>query len=515
MRSTLFLSLAAVFLAPCVFGASQALQVIVSGQPRAPIAVQRVDGRMFINAKQAGEAYGGQVYWYPISGRVLLSFHGRRVQFVVGSSQVQLGERSVALEGAVVLRASQAYAPLSFFLGEDFTTLSGLESQFDEAAMLLTVDRHCNVGPARWFSYQNSTRLVMELKKPLTHTAGDRAGSGLEVTIPFGVIDAPEKASVEDGLIERYSLSQDVATARLSVRFAKRGLKWRVRELDAPRRLAVEVSAADFEATSSQMPTSIPPAQAPASTAAMPTPAVTEPTAPAPQARAKRRIIIDAGHGGKDGGALGTRSTREKDINLAAAKELASLLGEENLFDVVMTRPDDTFIPLAERSRIANDGKADLFVSLHCNAHRNKRERGFEVYFLSENASDPEAERLAQVENSVVALEGKTPADEEAALILRAMSKTENINDSSELAALISRSLSRRTDLSVRGVKQAGFFVLRGTDAPAVLVEMAFLTNRDDEAKLKTARYRRRLVDGVYAGILEHAKRRHWLERSP
>jgi N-acetylmuramoyl-L-alanine amidase len=350
----------------------------------------------------------------------------------------------------------------------------------------------------------------MELKKPLTHTAGDRAGSGLEVTIPFGVIDAPEKASVGDGLIEKYSLSQDVAAARLSVRFAKPGLKWRVRELDAPRRLAVEVSIADFEAIAPQAPAPVPPAPAQASTGAMPVPVV-----PVPPARAKRLIIIDAGHGGKDGGASGTRSTREKDINLAAAKELVSLLGEENLFDVVMTRSNDTFIPLAERSRIANDGKADLFVSLHCNAHRNKRERGFEVYFLSENASDPEAERLAQVENSVVALEGKSPADEEAALILHAMSKTENINDSSELAALVSRSLSRRTDLTVRGVKQAGFFVLRGTDAPAILVEMAFLTNRDDEAKLRTARYRRRMVDGVYAGILEYAKRRHWLEKSP
>ncbi len=504
MRLFLCLSLAAFCLAPQAWGGPPVLQVSVSGRPAAPISLQRVDGRIFIDAKQAGEAYGGQVYWYPISGRVLLSFHGRRAQLVVGSSQVQVGERSSAMDRAVILRASQPYAPLAFFLGEDFTALSGMESQFDESAMLLTIDRHCNLGPVRWFSYQNLTRLVLELKKPLGHTAGARAG-GVEVDIPFGAIDAPEKGSIKDGLIESYALRQDLHAARLSVRLAKPGLNWRVRELQAPLRLAVEVSAAAFEETAPQTATD---ALAPAPQVRVPVPSAQEPSQ-----QKRHLIIVDAGHGGKDPGAAGTRGTKEKDINLAAAQELTRLLKEDDFFDVVMTRSDDTFIPLAERSRIANDGKADLFVSLHCNAHHSSREQGFEVYFVSENASDPEAERLAQVENSVVALEGKSPADEQAALILHAMSKTENINDSSELAALVSRSLRQRVDLSYRGVKQAGFFVLRGTDAPAILVEMAFLTNRKDETKLTTARYRRRLVDGIYAGLLDYAKRRHWLEK--
>jgi len=211
---------------------------------------------------------------------------------------------------------------------------------------------------------------------------------------------------------------------------------------------------------------------------------------------------------------MGQRGALEKDINLAAAKELAKLLEQERVFEVVLTRADDTFVALDERSRIANEGHADLFVSLHCNANRDHKENGFEVYFMSEKASDPEAERLAQFENSSLELEGKTPADAEADRILHAMTKTESINAASELAALVARDLHQRVDLAPRGVKQAGFYVLRGTDAPAILIEMAFVSNRRDEAKLGSRRYRSLLIDGIYAGLLDYAKRQGWLEKS-
>ena len=322
------------------------------------------------------------------------------------------------------------------------------------------------------------------------------------MNIPFGVIESADEASVDDGLVAGYTLRQDARAAVWTVRLAKPGLKWRLRELDSPRRLALEVSAADPAAVISGRADEE--AEAKASTAAAAAPAA---------GPVRRRIVIDAGHGGKDGGATGRRGLAEKDINLSAAKELAKLLEQEKVFEVVMTRDDDTFVPLDERSRIANEGKADLFISLHCNAHRNSKETGYEVYFMSEKASDPEAERLAQFENSSLELEGKAPADAEADLILHIMGKTESINAAAEFAALVDRSLRRRVDLAPRGVRQAGFYVLRGTDAPALLIEMAFLSNRKDEAKLENRRYRSRIVDGVYAGLVDYAKRKGWLEK--
>jgi len=447
---------------------------------------------------------------------VQLSFRGRLLQLVIGSGEALLAGRKAALEAPPVLRSAEAFVPLSFFLGAEFSAFSGMESRFDEGNMLLTVERRGNLGSVHWFSYQEFTRVVLELKKPLGHAAAARGVQAVDISLPFGVIDAPEQAVVGDGLVQGYALGQDARGAHLSVRFARPGLAWRVREFSEPRRLAVEVlaEAGDGVAVASAPMTlpAVPAPQAAPATQAVQAAKVPPPPTSEASVPQRRRIVIDAGHGGKDSGALGGRRAREKDFNLTAALELAQILREEKAFDVILTRGDDTFVPLAERSRMANDARADIFVSLHCNANRNRKEHGFEVYFVSENATDPEAARLAEAENASLELEGKSPADEEAALILRAMSKNENINASAELAALVSRDLAKRVDLTPRGVKQAAFYVLRGTDAPAILVEMGFVTNRRDQAKLGTQAYRRRLLDGVYAGLLDYAKRQGWLD---
>jgi len=563
MRKTILLSVA-LGLALGAAGAAPArgeeIQVVVGGRYHEPLTGYQAGGRTFINAKQAGDLYGGQVYWYPLSGRIQLSFRGQRLQFLVGSEEASLDGRTVALDAPVMLRAAQAYVPLTFFLGDEFAACSGMESQFNGRTRQLAVERRSSVGSVRWFSYQDYTRVVLELKRPLGHNASARGVRGVDVTVPFGIIEGAEQVQVGDGLVAGYALRQEAKVARLSVQFARSGLKWRVRELAEPRRLALEVAAVDpedvvppgasepAETPAPGAPTAAPAAGAtPPASAVVQSPQAVEPavvppelevkettSAAAPAAAAapavpatvpagvaaavpavglvRRLIVIDAGHGGKDSGATGRHGSVEKDINLAAAKELAKILQEEQTFKVVLTRTDDTFVPLADRSELANQGHADLFISLHCNAHRKSKENGFEVYFLSEKASDPEAERLAEFENSSLELEGKSPSDEQANLILRAMSKTENINSAAELAALVSRSLQKRVDLTPRGVKQAAFYVLRGTDAPAILVEMAFVSNSRDEAKLQTRRYRSRLVEGIYAGLADYAQRQGWLK---
>ncbi|MDE2490436.1 MAG: N-acetylmuramoyl-L-alanine amidase, partial [Elusimicrobia bacterium] len=236
------------------------------------------------------------------------------------------------------------------------------------------------------------------------------------------------------------------------------------------------------------------------------------PVAPVRAPRRRRIVVIDAGHGGKDPGTTGLRGTREKDIALKEALELAKILRERGDFKVVLTRDKDVFVPLSERSKIANDLDADMFVSLHCNASLDHRERGFEVYSISETASDPEAERIAKAENASLELEGKNPEDETAKLILLAMTKTEMINESAPFAALVARDVSKRVDIPDRGVKHAGFYVLRGTHAPAILVEMAFLSDRKEEAELGSRRFRREMAEGIAAGIADYARKRGWLK---
>ena len=221
--------------------------------------------------------------------------------------------------------------------------------------------------------------------------------------------------------------------------------------------------------------------------------------------KAIRRIVIDPGHGGKDPGAngKGAHGVEEKAVNLIVAQELADALRDTQGYEVLLTRMDDTFIPLEEiEPKLANKYNADLFISLHCNASLSPKLKGFEIYFLSEKASDPHADAVARLENAPLALEGKSaPTPRQLENLLRSLVKNSNINESSALGSLIDHQVGNHLSEPALGVKQAGFYVLRGAEMPALLVEMAFLSNPDEEKLLQNASFRSELVQGLVAGI--------------
>lgn len=537
MKKLAWLLSAAIILVPAArVRAAETVAVVVAGAPLDPVPSYTAGGELYLSAKEVGAIYGGQVYWYPVSGRVQLTLRGRTLQFVVDSKKASAGDQSFALSAPVIVRASRAFVPLSFLRSEDFARWSGFDARFDAGTGTLQIDRRTTAGPVRAFSYKGRTRIALELAPGVNASASARGVGALEISAPFGVVDGDDRVDVDDGVVASYAVKQEARAAKVTVRFAKPGQRWKAAELPDPRRLVVDVyapgsapsagapTAADEEvpaavpapiAVAAPVAVSTPAAAKPAPVAAAPVPAAPAakkaPAAP-PAAPRKRVVVIDAGHGGKDPGATGTRGTKEKDITLAAALELARVLRERGDFSVTLTRDDDTFVPLSERSKIANDLNADLFVSLHCNAAGNHREHGFEVYSVSETASDPEAERLAAAENAALELEGKKPEDEAAKQILLAMTKTEMINESAPFAALVERAIGKRGGPSDRGQKQAGFYVLRGTHAPAILVEMAFVSNSKDEAELGSRRFRRKIAEGVAAGIADYARKKGWLE---
>lgn len=220
-------------------------------------------------------------------------------------------------------------------------------------------------------------------------------------------------------------------------------------------------------------------------------------------------IVLDAGHGGEDPGAIGPTGTKEKDINLAITLALKKLFDKDKNYKVILTRDNDTFIPLAERTNIANESKADLFVSIHNNANFKKEISGFEIYFLSEHASDSEAASTAVLENSVISLENKPKGDKEILQnMLWSMVVNEYINESSELSSFISCEATGRLKIPNRGIKQANFFVLRGTQMPAVLVEGAYLSNYSDEAKLNVKNFQLSIADSIYEGVKKYYARK-------
>ncbi len=227
----------------------------------------------------------------------------------------------------------------------------------------------------------------------------------------------------------------------------------------------------------------------------------------AANATRKIRVLIDPGHGGKDAGAIGWMRTREKDVNLRTALDLAKRLRETGLFDVRLTRSGDVFVTLPDRCRIANEWKADLFVSIHANYSHDRRDKGSEVYFLSDHASDPEAARLAEFENAADAGPPDPSRDGEiASSILGVMARTENLNRSSKLAATLALALRKKTSLKSRGVKQASLYVLHWTDAPSALVEMGYVSNRSDASRLRSSRFRNRIARALASGLVDYVR---------
>jgi N-acetylmuramoyl-L-alanine amidase len=218
-----------------------------------------------------------------------------------------------------------------------------------------------------------------------------------------------------------------------------------------------------------------------------------------------RTIVLDPGHGGKDPGAIGySGSTYEKDLVLQIALKLQQKLEKELDVDVILTRDKDEFVSLQERAEIANRNNADLFISIHINAHNNSNADGIEVYYLSTAKTDG-ARAVEALENSVVYdYEGGEEAVkkyDDLAFILADMAQNEHLEESYQQSMKLQQYLVNETESRDRGVKQANFYVLRGAFMPAVLLELGYITNKAEEKKLKKSAYQDMLVNAIFKGI--------------
>ncbi|MCD6569688.1 MAG: N-acetylmuramoyl-L-alanine amidase, partial [Deltaproteobacteria bacterium] len=211
------------------------------------------------------------------------------------------------------------------------------------------------------------------------------------------------------------------------------------------------------------------------------------------------RIVIDPGHGGKDPGAIGPHGEREKDIALAVSKRLANRLKKEG-FDVFLTRETDVFIPLEERTAFANKKKADLFISIHANANRNRSTCGVETYFLN-LTTDETAIQVAARENATT-----SKSISSLQLIINDLMLNSKINESSKFAKYVHTSIIKslkngnykRNDL---GVKQAPFYVLLGAQMPSILIEIGFITHSRECLLLRNSSYQNTIINGIAKGI--------------
>jgi N-acetylmuramoyl-L-alanine amidase len=227
-----------------------------------------------------------------------------------------------------------------------------------------------------------------------------------------------------------------------------------------------------------------------------------------PAAKGVKVIVIDPGHGGLESGAKGKFGALEKDVTLAISLKLKALIEKNLAYHVLLTRDKDVDISLADRAAIANNQKAELFISLHANSSLRRNAQGSETFFLSLNATDEEARRLAYLENTSAQFE--KPIEEkdqdQIMMILWDMAQSAYLKQSQRLAEIIQEELNALLGTANRGIKQARFKVLEGVACPAVLVEVAFISNPEEERELVGEQFQNSVAQAIYRGLVTYIK---------
>jgi N-acetylmuramoyl-L-alanine amidase len=338
------------------------------------------------------------------------------------------------------------------------------------------------------------TRVVIELDQAATArlVAGAEPSKQVLLALPH-VSLAGEMAGQGAGLVRGWTMDDAAGAARLKLTLARAAAVKRRFLLPPGDGVTTYRYVIDLEGAEAA------PA-APGLAAAEPDAAPIRIEAPIePPTPARKVVVIDAGHGGKDPGAHG-QEAHEKDITLAAAKALRDRLERTGRYQVVLTRDADVFVPLEDRVRIARRANADLFISLHADSGGDPSIRGASLYTLSEHGAARTAHGVFSKSNWFidVDLPGRDPAVNR---ILLDLTQRETTNRSAAFAEAVLDKIADRTTLLRRSHRDAGFMVLLAPDVPAVLMEMGFLTNADDEDALRDPARRRRVMDGVAEAI--------------
>lgn len=408
-----------------------------------------------------------------------------------------------------------------------------------------------SLAPVKYWSSDDYCRIVLQPTAPVTYTAKANTVEGgmvrrLSIDLAGGFIQPQYRTTlpVRDGLLKTIQPSQlSEETARISLDLHSLS-DYTMFTLSDPFRIVVDIRGAGAANRSPHTVPPAPPAVAQPSLASPDTalakkslpnqdveqavvslmeqkkrrPGSVTPHAPSASTKEKlslaqqlglgvRKIVIDPGHGGKDPGAMAF-GLKEKDIVLSVAKKVARILKEHHRYEVVLTRTRDVFIPLEERTAIANAAKGDLFISIHVNAHSDSTRAGVETYFLN-LATDANAMRVAAMENA-----SSTHSIGELQDILATLMNNSKIDESTRLAQFVQTNLiaeSGRSNGKARdlGVKQAPFFVLIGAEMPAILAEIAFLTNPEEAKLLRDETYLNKIAEQIAKGIVAYVDHHH------
>lgn len=480
------------------------IRVITEGREPLRVTLLLVNGMGYLAVEDIGKIFAAEVSYSSDRQAVSLTVANKQIRLFANSKKAIL-DHQIKLMGKITrLVKGEIFVPLELLLTRDFGKVVNCYVDWSFQEKLLSVRPRYNIRKVYVLTSSSFTSLSVEFTQPLTADVSRPETDHLLIEIEGGNLDILGNTfSVQDGVIQNVVSAQKGTKVSIDINLGKLAGQHKVSRGEAPPCLRIEIArkGPPFPLTGLVPPTTATPL------------AIQRSSEPAKVIISHARklqlktIVIDPGHGGKDPGAIGCRGTKEKDLVLSIAKYLASYLRKELKVKVLLTRETDIFVPLSERVDFANKAKADLFISIHANAHLSPKKHGFEIYFLSEKASDAEAQAVANRENAALNLEAPKQQQTMLNRILWSMALNEYMNESSQLCALIAGRVEKQIkELTNRGVKQANFHVLRGTKMPAILVEAAFISNPIEEKFLKKSSFQKQMASTILAGIKEYRK---------
>jgi N-acetylmuramoyl-L-alanine amidase len=437
-----------------------------------PISIVQVAGQPFVSATEVVLALGGTITPESTGFRVALNEHigafGPDSRFAVA------GEDLIEMPGTPVVIDGRPYVPWQFFQGY-LAKAAGFQTSWDAVANIMTVRPQQQVAVPLQFTLthiEDISKIVITLTAPAEYTL---TKDGNAYVISFRApIQAPfAEQSYDDPNVTRVTFAgRDVKIELASAEVA--GDSYR---LENPFRIVLDLRKGAAAAPGPLVPL----------------PGIRRPAEPL----GIRTIVIDPGHGGKEVGAVGPTGLMEKDVTLSVARKLAAMLESKIGARVVLTRDDDSVVSLDQRTALANQYKADLFLSIHMNAAVVKDAKGSETYFLSLEASDELARKAAETENAAES----RGSDDDLKLILWDLAHQEYLQESSRFAQAVQEEMNRASGVQNRGVKQAPFKVLLGATMPAALVEVGFISNPEEESKLQSDPFQTMMVEALTRAV--------------
>jgi len=441
------------------------------------LGIIQQSGRTYLSVDDVITALGGTVA--PDNQGYRVTLNGRSGAFAPDSKFGVVRDDLIEMPVTPVVVEGKAYVPWQFFEGF-LKSEANIEVSWDETGRILSIrprEQQATSAQVSIIDIEGISKVVVELGGPIEYTVA-REGNSFVVRFKSPVRPPFAEQSYDNPNVTHATFASDV----LRLDLAGPDIAGNSYRLDNPFRIII-----DLKRGVGQIETG-PPGRI--NLKPLESPGI-------------RTIVLDPGHGGKEVGAVGPDGLFEKDATLALCRKLQPLLASKLKARVILTRDDDSTISLTQRTAIANQYKADLFISIHLNASLLKSAHGTETYFLSLEASDELSKRAAERENE---LSASTPAPPKASstdlkLILWDLAQQEYLKESSRLAELIQNELSQAVNVPSRGVRQAPFKVLVGATMPAALVEVGFISNPEEETRLKDGKFQDGLADAIVRAV--------------